>query len=288
MKINVEGSKRTDEFMIPPDQILADEGKNSRSEPHTEESVRSMMRSYAEQGQLQPVIVRKTPDKKLELVLGFRRWRAAMLWNEENPDKPWLLAATVREMDDEEALVKNIVENKDRVGTSPVDNAHAQRRLREEFKWTNDRIAKFYDCSVTTVSDLSKLLSFPAEVKAKIHSGELAWHAAKHLTNLPADKILEVVRAAPKDEKGKHVSTAVRDNIREAKQESNPTGKGASVQRHRGEIRGFFLRLSQEGDGKALKALGALLVKFVDGAISDRGMLGQVKKLLPPDEAEAA
>jgi ParB-like chromosome segregation protein Spo0J len=52
------------------------------------------------------------------------------------------LKAKVVIVNDEEAFRRDVVENRERAETSPVDDAHNQRRLREDFGWTG-RIAEF-------------------------------------------------------------------------------------------------------------------------------------------------
>ena len=90
-----------------------------------------------------PVQVRKVADNRVQLVLGYRRHRAALLYNLRHPDNPMKLKCVVVTVNDEEAFRRNIVENKQRAETTPIDDAFNQRRLREEFGWTDARIAEF-------------------------------------------------------------------------------------------------------------------------------------------------
>ena len=132
--------KRNSEFLINPDQIEL--GKNGRWQPHSEADVEEMYRSFVTEGQLQSVQVRNIPGNKVELVLGYRRLLAARLFNQRHPDKPMLLRARRVTCNEEEALRRNVAENRIRSGTSAIDDAFNQRRFREDFGWPEQKIAE--------------------------------------------------------------------------------------------------------------------------------------------------
>src|ERR1700676_4542922 len=140
MKLNAGDVVRQDEFLIDPQEILVDEALNGRWRPHDDEAVDQMVKSFEAEGQLQAVQVRRVHDNKVQLVLGYRRYNAARLYNERHPDQPMKVRCKVVIVNDEEASRRNVVENRERAETTPVDDAHNQRRLREGFGWTDGRI----------------------------------------------------------------------------------------------------------------------------------------------------
>jgi ParB-like chromosome segregation protein Spo0J len=62
MKLNAGDVIRQDEFLIDPSEILVDDALNGRRQPHTDEAVEQMVKSFEEEGQLQAVQVRRVHD----------------------------------------------------------------------------------------------------------------------------------------------------------------------------------------------------------------------------------
>src|SRR5262245_34103744 len=195
MKLNAGDVVRQDEFLIDSAEILVDDGLNGRWQPHTDEAVERMVKSFEEEGQLQAVQVRRIHDNKVQLVLGYRRYAAATLYNQRHPDQPMKLRAKVVLVNDEEAFRRNLVENRERAECSPVDDAHNQRRLREVFGWTDAKIAEFYHVSPAHVCTLKKLLALPSDVQRLVHGRTLSVQAATGLADLPAQEQKEVLAA---------------------------------------------------------------------------------------------
>ena len=125
MKLNAgDDVGRSDEFLIDPKQILVDDALNGRWQPHDDQAVENMAKSFSEEGQLQAVQVRRVHDNRVQLVLGYRRFTAAKLFNERHPEQPMKLKCKVVVVNEEEAFRRNIVENRERAECSPVDDAH--------------------------------------------------------------------------------------------------------------------------------------------------------------------
>ena len=97
------------QLLIDPSEIVFDEKENGRCQPHSEESVAELAKSFEEMGQLQPVLVRKVAENRVQLAFGYRRYKAALLFNTLHPDYPMKLKCVVTTINPEEALVRNIV-----------------------------------------------------------------------------------------------------------------------------------------------------------------------------------
>ena len=102
-RINAGDVGRGDVFFIDPQAIIVDEKLNGRWTPHDGEAVEDMAKSFEAEGQLQPVQVRKVADNRVQLVLGYRRHRASLLYNQRHPDSPMKLKCVVVTVNDEEA-----------------------------------------------------------------------------------------------------------------------------------------------------------------------------------------
>ena len=136
MHLNAGEIGRADLFLILPENIVVNKADNGRAIPHSQEEIEALAHSIIDHGQQQPVVVRRIEDKKVALVSGYGRYKAVRHINAVlRPDVPVKLQCKVVDCNPEEAFVRNIVENNERAATTPVDDAHNQRRLREEFGW---------------------------------------------------------------------------------------------------------------------------------------------------------
>lgn len=137
-QITADFLKRGDLPMLPADQIVVVHNENTRL---YEPDVSDLVESFLSDGQLQPCLVRPLPDNRVQLVAGYRRWLAAREIADSQaaagvpPEDRFKLAVVVTKMSAVEALDKNIVENDKRRNLSPIEYAHAIRRLRIAHGW---------------------------------------------------------------------------------------------------------------------------------------------------------
>jgi ParB/RepB/Spo0J family partition protein len=286
--------KRNNEFLINPDQI--DLGQNGRWQPHPPEAIEEMYRSFRTERQLQAVEVRKMPGGKVQLVLGYRRLLAARLYNQRHPDQPMMLRAKIVTCNDEEALRRNVTENRVRSGTSAIDDAHNQRRFREEFGWEEAKIAEFYGVTPSYVGKLAKLLMLPFDVQMRVHNREIPVKTAISMTELSPEEQREVLVAAPPtngaalpeapdEEPGDaaprpataadSVSAAVTKKVREKKIKA-----GGATTRSLREVKDFVEGLSGPAEPKRLQAWCRQMLWFIQGKTTDDDMAKYLRELL--------
>ena len=98
------------------------------------------------------------------------------------------LKCCVSIMNDEEALRRSIMENRERSETTPMDDAYNQRRLREECGWTDVRISDFYKVSPPYVAVLKKLLLLPTDIQLRVHTKQISVQAAIALADLSPEE----------------------------------------------------------------------------------------------------
>jgi ParB/RepB/Spo0J family partition protein len=274
MKLNAGDVVRQDEFLIDPQEILVDEGLNGRWQPHDEQAVEQMAKSFEDEGQLQAVQVRRVHDNKVQLVLGYRRYNAARLYNERHPDQPMKLKCKVVIVNDEEAFRRNIVENRERAECTPVDDAHNQRRLREGFGWTDAKIAEFYRVSPSYVCTLKKLLTLPGDVQSLVHGRSLSVQAATGLADLPAQEQKEVLAAGQTEGL---TSQSVVNQVRNKK-----IDKGKGQARSLAEVRAFLEGLTGPAEPAPVNEFAESFLKFIQGKIKDDTMEKRLRTLLEP------
>jgi len=162
-----------------------------------EEELAELAASIRENGLLQPVVVRHAPPGSSldwELVAGERRWRAVtrLGWQE--------LPAIVRDVDDRTMLVLAMVENLQRSGLAPLEEAEGYRRLTEEFSLTQQQIAEIVGRDRSTVANSLRLLQLPASVRRLLGDGLLSAGHARALLGVQSDlRMAELARRAAEE-----------------------------------------------------------------------------------------
>jgi ParB family chromosome partitioning protein len=122
--------------------------------------------SIRESGMIQPLLVRRAGGR-YQIIAGERRWRAAQ--------KLGLAAVpvVVRDVPDDRLLELALVENIQREELSPLEEAQAFQRLHDEFRLTQEEVARKVGRDRSTVANTLRLLRLPGEVKELIAAGRL-------------------------------------------------------------------------------------------------------------------
>jgi ParB family transcriptional regulator, chromosome partitioning protein len=137
--------------------------------------------SIKERGIIQPIAVRPAPGASgtFEIIAGERRWRAAQRAGIHD------VPVVVLEVNDAEALELAIIENVQREDLNPLEEAGGYQALGNEFKYSQDEIAKVVGKSRSHVTNMLRLLKLPEAVQAYIRSGELSAGHARALIGHP-------------------------------------------------------------------------------------------------------
>jgi ParB family transcriptional regulator, chromosome partitioning protein len=156
--------------------------KAGRMQPRTTfEDMEALVDSVKEFGLLQPILVRPVAGQAdaYEIVAGERRWRAAQ--KAQLHEVP----VVVRTMGDQDALQLGLIENLQRADLTAVDEALGYRRLSDEFKQTQEDIAKTVGKSRPHVANTVRLLELPGAVQEMVRRGELSAGQARALIGVP-------------------------------------------------------------------------------------------------------
>jgi len=148
---------------------------------YDEAALEALTLSVAEQGVLQPLVVRPHPQKagEFQIVAGERRWRAAQRAGLAE------LAVVVRQLDDRQSLEFAIVENVQREDLTPLEEAEAYQRLTAEFGHSQEQIAKAVGKSRSHIANTLRLLALPPPVKGLITEGRLSAGHGRALLTVP-------------------------------------------------------------------------------------------------------
>lgn len=137
--------------------------------------------SIKQHGVIQPIVVRqvKGAQERYEIIAGERRWRASQLAGlHEVPIVPV-------EVSESDALEIMIIENVQREDLNAIEEAQGYHALADEFKRSQEDIAKIVGKSRSHVANMMRLTKLPAEVQAFISSGQLTAGHARALIGVP-------------------------------------------------------------------------------------------------------
>jgi len=144
------------------------------------ESLEELTASIRERGIIQPIVVRVSEDEeeKYEIIAGERRWQAAQ--NAGLHEVPVIIIKA----DNLKSLEFAIVENVQRKDLNPIEEAEGYKRLIDDFRYDQDKVAKFIGKSRAHISNCLRLLSLPKEVIELIIEEKISQGHAKILVGL--------------------------------------------------------------------------------------------------------
>ncbi len=152
-----------------------------------DEKLKELAASIKEQGVIQPVIVHRAGGG-YQLIAGERRWRASRLAGLKT------IPALVKEATKRELLEMALIENIQREDLNPLEAAEAYKRLQDEFRLTQEDLAKRVGKERSTVTNFLRILNLPKEVKHELAAGNLSMGHAKALLSL--ERVRDQIQAA--------------------------------------------------------------------------------------------
>lgn len=173
-------------------EIAADEIRANRYQPRQnfdEAALEDLSESIRQYGILQPLIVRRLPERGYELIAGERRLRAARKAGLEK------VPALVREYNDAEISEIALIENIQRENLNIIEEAEAYAFLMQNFQLTQEMLAKKVGRSRPHIANSLRLLELAEPVQDKLVAGELLMGQTRPLLALK-DEALQVKAAA--------------------------------------------------------------------------------------------
>lgn len=199
-------------YTLLPDEIQIVKGLTGRKE---QTEVESLAHDIFANGQSTPVLVRKDENGKPVLVYGHRRVAAISHINKHLIAKGaelFRVQAKYQRMDETDALIAAIGENRFRKDVSPVDDSWNIEQLMKRCKLSIDRVAQIYFPEATTeaqkadavrwVRNRASLTELVPEVREAVKNGEIKLTAAVKIAKLPAVEQTKVVKENTKTVKG--------------------------------------------------------------------------------------
>jgi ParB family chromosome partitioning protein len=146
-------------------------------EDFNNQSIEELAQSIKEKGVIQPLLVRRKADF-YELITGERRLRAANLLNLKE------LPIIIKDVEDKDSLELALIENIQRQGLNPIEEARAFQYLIDKFQVTQEKIGEVLGKARASVANTLRLLKLPQEIQAAIKKGELSFAHGKVLLEI--------------------------------------------------------------------------------------------------------
>ncbi len=161
--------------------IPVDEIDNNPFQPRrkfNDEEIESLAESIREHQQLQPILVRRGPGDRYQLISGERRLRAAVRAGLKH------IRAEVRDADDRLVAELAIVENLQRKDLDAIEKAMSFRRYIDQHQCKQEDLAKRLKIDRSTIANLMRLLELPDEIQQKIQQEKISAGHARALLPL--------------------------------------------------------------------------------------------------------
>lgn len=167
-----------------PISSIDESPSNPRKRFPDEDELRELGATIRDHGLLQPVLVRPKGER-FELVFGACRFRASKLVGLTS------IEATCRELTDAQVLEIQVIENNQRKGVHPLEEAEGYEQLREKHGYSADVIAEKIGRSREYVFSRIKLLSLSPKSRDSFYDGKLSASNALYVARLPTPALQE-------------------------------------------------------------------------------------------------
>ena len=143
--------------------------------------VAHLERDIVTNGLFEPLVVWERNGKEYYLIGGFHRMEAIQGIRRSNPGYFDRVDVRIVTGDPDEIKALNLKLNSDRVDTRITDYFQTVIYLNNA-NWSKDRIAEFFDKSVSWIDDIIRYAPLTTEpMREKLASGELSWTRAREI-----------------------------------------------------------------------------------------------------------
>ena len=166
--------------------------KTNQYQPRTtfdEKKLQELSESIKKHGVVQPILVREE-GSGFELVAGERRMRASKLAGLKK------IPAVITKATDIQSLEIAILENIQREDLNPLEVSKGYQRLKDEFGYTQEQVAKSVGKPRSSIANSLRLLTLSPKIQTELEKGTLTEGHAKVLLGIDAgqaNKLLETI-----------------------------------------------------------------------------------------------
>lgn len=178
MNLRESGNSQTQVVELPVEGIVS-----NPYQPRSifnQEAIEELAKTIHTHGVIQPIVVRKK-DRGYELIAGERRLRAVrhLGWS--------TIPAIIREMNDAQTASAALIENLQREGLTPIEEAVAYQQLLELHGLTQESLAQRLGKGQSTIANKLRLLHLPETVQNALLQKQITERHARALLALPGE-----------------------------------------------------------------------------------------------------
>lgn len=207
------------EELVEVDIDLIDPNPEQPRSVFTEAKLEELTQSIKENGLVQPILLRRTPGGRYQIVAGERRWRATQRAGLQR------VSAIVKEVDDGKLLEIALIENIQRQELNAIEEAAAYQRLMNSLGLTQEEVAKRVGKDRSSVANYIRLLKLPNSVQSLLVDEQISMGHARALLGLEGqEEQTTVAQRVVKDRLSvRDTERLVHQKIINAKQQDNST-----------------------------------------------------------------
>lgn len=188
--ITVKEEGRKEEIIYVQSDLIKPNPFQPR-EDFDSQSLEELAQSIKEKGVIQPLLVRRKGDF-YELIAGERRLRAANLLNLKE------LPIIVKNVEDRDSLELALIENIQRQGLNPIEEAHAYQYLIDKFGVTQEKVSEVLGKARVSITNILRLLKLPQEIQGEIKNGRISYAHGRTLLEIDDENqqrrlVLEII-----------------------------------------------------------------------------------------------
>lgn len=178
--------ENTSSVILEGDQVLKVDInliKPNPNQPRTDfdlSKIESLADSIKDNGLIQPIVVKKL-SKGYEIIAGERRWRAAKTIPLKEID------VIVREATESEIAQLALIENLQREDLNDIEQAIAYKSLIDDYRLTQDKVAKLVGKSRTYITNTLRLLNLESIFQGMIRDGVISSGHGRALLTLKSN-----------------------------------------------------------------------------------------------------
>ncbi len=186
-----------------------------------QDKVKELADSIRSEGLLQPIVVRKVGER-FQLIAGERRWRAHQSLGLKS------IAARILDASDTSSAVISLIENLQREGLNPIEEALGYASLMGDFDLTQEGVSERLGKARASIANALRLLQLDREIQGYIAKGMLSVGHAKVILGLedPSQRLLLARRIL---ESGMSVREAERQVKRFKSDSPGKTGQSRNI-----------------------------------------------------------
>jgi ParB family chromosome partitioning protein len=187
--------KTTKQKDSPTSELNISSIKANQYQPRTsfdEKKLKELSDSIKKHGVIQPVLVRKE-GTNYELIAGERRLRASKLAGLKK------IPAVVAKISNTQSLEIAILENVQREDLNPLEVSKGYQRLREEFGYTQEQVAKSVGKPRSSIANSLRLLTLPPKIQKELEKVTISEGHCKVLLGVEQNKIEQLLELVLKE-----------------------------------------------------------------------------------------